>query len=406
MQLYTYTAHEPATGKSIKATVQADSEQAAAKLIHKEGLVPVDIKVASKSGEFTMPWNRNRVTLKEKVLFSRQLSTLINAGLPLVQALNNVAGQTQGKAFRIVINRVITDVEAGSALSVALAKHPHVFNQIYVSLIEAGETSGTLDLSLERLAIQQEKDADVISKVKGAFIYPIIVLLVMIGVVAYMLVTVLPQVEILYDGMGGSAQLPFFTKLLLGVSSFVRSFWWAIIIALGIIGFFTTRWARTGQGKIVVDRAKMKLPLIGPLFMKMYMARFARTGATLIGSGVALIRVLEITSEAVNNVHIKASLTNAAEKVKGGKSLSSVLEGDPNFLELVPNMLRIGEESGATEDMLAKTAEYYEKEVDNQIKAISTIIEPVMMVLMGIMALIIVAAVLLPVYTLSGDSIV
>src|SRR5690606_35225738 len=151
----------------------------------------------------------NRVTLKEKVLFSRQLSTLINAGLPLVQALNNVAGQTQGKAFRVVINRVIADVEAGSALSVALARHPHVFNQIYVSLIEAGETSGTLDLSLERLAIQQEKDADVISKVKGAFIYPIIVLLVMIGVVAYMLVTVLPQVEILYEGMGGSAQLPF-----------------------------------------------------------------------------------------------------------------------------------------------------------------------------------------------------
>lgn len=406
MQLYTYTAHEPATGKVIKSTVQADSEQAAASLIRTEGLVPVDIRVASKSGGITMPWNRNRVALKEKVLFSRQLSTLINAGLPLVQALNNVAGQTQGKAFRVVINQVISDVEAGSSLSAALAKHPRVFNQVYISMIEAGETSGTLDVSLERLSVQQEKDADVISKVKGAFIYPIIVLLVMIAVVVYMLVTVLPQVQILYDGMGGSAQLPFVTKILLSVSDFVRNFWWLIVIILGVIAFFTSRWARTGPGKQVVDKMKMRAPLVGPLFMKMYMARFARTGATLIGSGVALIKVLQITADAVNNVHIKATLLHATEKVKGGKSLSSVLDGDPNFLELVPNMLKIGEDSGSTEDMLSRTADYYEKEVDNQIKAISTIIEPIMMVLMGIMALVIVAAVLLPVYTLSGDSIV
>lgn len=405
MLLYHYTAKEPSTGKVVKASVQADSESSAAALVRKEGLIPLDIKVGESSSGFELPsfLQSKKVKLKEKVLFSRQLSTLINAGLPLIQALRNVASQTQGKQFRIVIDQVIADVEAGSALSKALAKHPRVFDQVYISLVEAGETSGTLDKSLERLAIQQEKDADIISKVRGAFIYPLIVLAVMIGVVIYMLLTVLPQVEILYEGI--SKELPVYTKILLFVSDIIKGFWWLIAIVTGILAFFATRWARTGPGKQVIDTIKMKAPLMGPLYMKMYMARFARTGATLIGSGVPLIKVLEITADAVNNVHIQASLHHAAEKVKGGKSLSSILQGDENFLELVPNMLHIGEESGATEAMLAKTADYYEKEVDNQIKAISTVIEPVLMVVMGILALIIVAAVLLPVYTISGDSI-
>lgn len=405
MLMYHYTAKEPATGKIVKASVQADSESSAATVIRKEGLIPLDIKVGDSSGGMQLPsfLQSKKVKLKEKVLFSRQLSTLINAGLPLVQALRNVGSQTQGKQFRIVIDQVIADVEAGASLSKALSKHPRVFDQVYLSLIEAGETSGTLDRSLERLAIQQEKDADIISKVRGAFIYPLIVLAVMIGVVVYMLLTVLPQVEILYEGI--SKDLPVYTSALLFVSDVIKSFWWLIAIVAGILAFFATRWARTGPGKQVVDKVKMKSPLMGPLYMKMYMARFARTAATLIGSGVPLIRVLEITADAVNNVHIGASLHNAADKVKGGKSLSSILETDDNFLELVPNMLHIGEESGATEAMLAKTADYYEKEVDDQIKAISTIIEPVLMVAMGILALGIVAAVLLPVYTLSGDSI-
>lgn len=405
MLLYNYTAREPSTGKMVKASVQADSESAAAALIKKEGLVPLDISVGDINEGIALPsfLQRKKVKIKEKVLFSRQLSTLINAGLPLVQGLRNVASQTKSKPFRIVIDQVISDVEAGSPFSKALAKHPRVFNSIYVSLIEAGETSGTLDKSLERLAVQQEKDADVISKVRGAFVYPIIVLVVMVGVVTYMLLTVLPQVETLYEGIPG-AQLPIFTRLLLFVSDMIKNFWWAIAIVFGIVTFFGTRWARTGPGKQAVDRFKMRAPLIGPLYMKLYMARFARTGATLVASGVPLIRVLEITSDAVNNVHIQASLRRAIDKVKGGKSLSSTLEGDSNFLELVPNMIHIGEESGATEAMLAKTADYYEKEVDNQIKAISTVIEPILMVVMGIFALIIVAAVLLPVYTLSGEN--
>lgn len=406
MLTYNYTARVPATGKTVKSSLEAENEQSAAKLIRKEGLVPIDITTAAQASVFggiPLPFGK-RVRIKDKVLFSRQLATLINAGLPLSQSLRNVSSQTQSKPLKIVIDKIIVDVESGLALSVALAKHPQVFDRVFVSLVEAGETSGTLDKSLDRLAMQQEKDADIIRKVRGAFVYPTIVLAVMVGVVIYMLLTILPQVEILYESMDG-AELPIYTKALLFVSDVIKGFWWVIIILLGLAGFAMTRWARSGPGKIFIDRLKMSMPLVGVLYMKMYMARFARTGATLVGSGVPLLQVLQITADAVNNVHIRKTILGAAEKVKGGRALSDALEGKDDFLPLVPNMLRIGEQSGSTEEMLVKTADYYEKEVDDQIKAISTVIEPFLMVTMGILALIIVAAVLLPIYTLSGESI-
>jgi type IV pilus assembly protein PilC len=284
-----------------------------------------------------------------------------------------------------------------------MSKHPKVFNQVYLSLVAAGETSGTLDKALERLADQQEKDADIVSKVRGAMIYPLIVLVVMIGVMIFMVVKVLPQVSTLYEDMPG-AQLPFVTKILLSISDFVINFWFIVIGLVVFAVFMATRWARSGPGKLVIDRYKMKGWPISGLFMKMYMARFSRTSNTLIASGVPLIQVLEITSRSVNNVHLERSILSAAEKVKTGKSLGDSLTNDPNFYELVPNMLKIGEQSGSMEQMMGKAADYYEKELDNEIKAIQTIIEPVMMVMMGVMAFIIVAAVLLPIYNLAGQS--
>lgn len=399
MLTFSYEAKNATTGKKIKAQVQAQNEQEAAKAIKAEGLTPLTIELEKSQGAHRF----RRIKTKDKVLFSRQLSTLINAGLPLVQSLRSVANQTTNKAFKVVINEIISDVEAGTAFSVALQKHPTVFNRVYVSLIEAAETSGTLDKGLERLADQQEKDADIVSKVRGAMIYPLIVLLVMVGVVTFMLVKVLPQVQSIYAGLKG-ASLPFITRLLLFVSHLVTHFWWLFIILVGLAIFFGSRWARTAGGRSAVDGFKMHAWPANGLFMKMYMARFARTGTTLVAAGVPLIQVLEITGEAVDNVHIEKSLQKAAEKVKGGKALSEAIENDPNFLELVPNMLRIGEQSGAMETMLEKVAVYYEKEVDNEIKAISTIIEPVMMVIMGIIAITIVAAILLPIYGLVNQS--
>lgn len=399
MLTFKYEARNATTGQKVKALVQADTEQAAVKLIRKQGLTPLSIAPEKAGGGR----HYRGIKTKDKVLFSRQLSTLINAGLPLVQSLRSVGEQTTNKAFKLVISQIISDVEAGTGFSVALQKYPAVFNRVYVSLVAAGEASGTLDKALERLADQQEKDADIIAKVRGAMIYPLIVLLVMVGVMTFMLVKVLPQVQSIYSSLKG-VSLPLVTRILLAMSHFITHFWWIVIILIVLSVVFGTRWARTLGGRSIIDKAKMKAWPVGPLFMKMYMARFARTGTTLVASGVPLIQVLEITAEAVDNVHIGASLHKAIEKVKGGKALSEAISGDPNFLDLVPNMLRIGEQSGALEVMLGKVADYYEKEVDNQVKTLSTIIEPVMMVIMGVMALTIVAAILLPIYGLVNQS--
>jgi type IV pilus assembly protein PilC len=360
------------------------------------------VKAQSDDGLFG--FLNKKVKSKDRVIFSRQLSTLIGAGLPLVQSLRSVTNQTKSKPLKIILNQVITDIEAGKSFAAALEKHPQVFNQIFVNLVAAGEASGTLDGALERLANQQEKDAEILSKVRGAMIYPIIVLLVMGAVVTFMLVSVLPQVKSLYDGLPG-ANLPFVTVLLLAMSDFMVNFWWVLLIVIAVVVFGTSRWARTGPGKRVIDGLKLHMWPISPLFTRLYMARFARTSTTLVSTGVPLLQVLDITSKSMNNTIVEESLNTAAEKVKGGKSLSSALTGDPNFLELVPQMLKIGEDSGQIEQMLEKTADYYEKEVDDQIKAISTIIEPLLMIILGVVAITIVSAILLPIYGLVGTGI-
>lgn len=401
MLTFQYTARDPASGQKVSSIVEAESEQAAAKLLQSQGLAPIELKLKQDGSGGFIDKLTHRIKTKDKVLFSRQLSTLINAGLPLVQSLHNVAGQTQNKSLQSLINKIITDVESGSAFSVALAKYPQVFDAVFVNLIAAGETSGTLDKSLERLADQKEKDAEIISKVRGAMVYPLIVLLVMIAVMIFMVVKVVPAVEVVYVGIPG-ATLPLETRILVAVAGFVTKFWYIIIIGLVAIVAFGSRWARTIGGKRIIDKAKMKVWPVGPLFSKLYMARFARIGSTLVASGVPLIQMLDITGKAINNIHLEEAVHRAADKVKGGKALSTALKVEPSFLPLVPDMLHIGEQSGSIEQMLGKTADYYEKEVDGQIQTISTVIEPVLMILMGVVALIVVTAVLLPIYSLVG----
>lgn len=400
MQTYTYTALETSSGRKIKAEVEAESKKGAAKILQERGLTPIEI---IDKADKNSPLDKilKRVRTKDKVIFSRQLSTLINAGLPIIQSLRTVSSQTANKNLQNIITHIIADVEAGSSLSSALSKHPKVFNNVYIALVTAGETSGTLDVSLERLASQQEKDAEIVSKVRGAMIYPIIVLLVMMGVIIFMLTTVLPQVQNIYDGLPG-VKLPLISRILLKISHAITHYWWVVIIIIGAVGVYTTRWVRSPVGRKYLDRFKLKAWPMGQLMEKLYMARFSRTGATLVGSGVPLLQMLGITAQSVNNVHIAGAITKAADKVKGGKALSASLSAEPVFPELVPNMIQIGEQSGALEEMLNKCAVYYEREVDNQIRAISTLIEPVLMIILGIVAFIIVAAVLLPIYGLVG----
>ncbi|MBI3983805.1 type II secretion system F family protein [Candidatus Microgenomates bacterium] len=397
MITYVYTAKNSLTGEAIKAEVQADSEKSAARLLISQSLVPITIEPKEKTSKLFGALT-HRVKAKETILFTRQLATLINAGLPLAQSLRTVQEQITNQALLTIINQILADVEGGSSLSAAFAKHPKVFNDIYVNLIAAGEASGSLDKSLIRIADQLEKDHALISKLRSAMIYPIIVLLVIVSVLLFMLTSVLPQVAQLYADLG--KDLPVLTAILISIANFVRGFWWLLLILIIGGGVALYRYFKTEAGRQVADRVKLRIPLFGKLFKKLYMARFCRTASVLLGSGLPMLEMLRIVKKAINNVHIEEAVERASDKVKGGKALSLALEPEPTFLSLVPQMLKIGEQSGTIDTMMDKTAQFYEDELDTATKNISTTLEPILMVALGITVGIIVAAILLPVYGL------
>lgn len=397
MKKFSYEARDQATNKVVKSSIQADSETAAARLLIKQGFVPLSVKEESGDGGF-LGNITGRITTKDKVVFTRQLATLIGAGLPLSQSLHTVMDQTQNKQLQSVVQEVAASVEGGRSLSDSFAKHPKVFNEVFISLMAAGELSGTLDQSLQRIAAQQEKDAAIAGKIKGALTYPIIVLFVIFGVMIFMLIAVVPQVEKLYEDLGKS--LPFLTQIMVSAANFMTTFWWLVIIIVGIGVYFLMQYMKTESGIKFKDTFKLKVPLFGKMFVKLYMARFARTSQTLLSTGVSMLDTLNITSRAVNNTIIEAAIKRAAEKVQGGKALSVALEPEDAFLSLVPQMIKIGEQSGKIDDMLGKVAQVYEDELDEEIRTISTAIEPILMVVLAIVAGGMVGAILFPIYSL------
>ncbi|HEU0266115.1 MAG TPA: type II secretion system F family protein [Candidatus Saccharimonadaceae bacterium] len=399
MKKFNYEARDTTTNKVVKSLVQADSETAAAKLLIGQGFTPLKI---TEEGEGSNPLAKltGRITTKDKVVFTRQLATLLGAGIPLAQSLHTVAEQTENKHFQDVIEEIIASVEGGKSLSQAFGAHDDVFDHVFLALIAAGETSGTLDDSLRRIADQQEKDAAVASKIRGALTYPVIVLVVIIGVVIFMLLTVVPQVENIYSSMGKT--LPILTQVMVAFANFLIHFWWIIIIVAVVGGYFLFQYLKTDAGITAKDKFKLNVPVFKGMFRKLYMARFARTGQTLLQTGVAMLDTLQITGKAVNNTIIQASIDRAAEKVKGGKALSTALQPEPYILPMVPQMIKIGEQSGKIDDMMGKTAKIYEDELDEEIRAISTAIEPILMVVLAVVAGGIVGAVLFPIYSLAG----
>jgi len=401
MLTFVYTARDTTTNKVIHSNVQAESERAAAKLLMGQGIIPLEIVEQGKKRNFLSKFT-NRVRSKDRIIFTRQLATLINAGLPLAQSLRTLSTQTENKTMVGVINDIITSIEGGSSLSQAFGKHTEVFDEVYLALIAAGEASGTLDQALERVANQQEKDAELIGKVRGAMVYPGIVLTVIMGVIGFMLFTVMPQIQRLYHDL--KKTLPWTTQILVDAANFMTHYWWLVIFLLGAGIYFLRRYTKTDNGREVVDTLKIRMPLFGPMFMKLYMARFARTGQTLLSTGVPMLEMMRISSRAVNNRVISRSLDKAADKVKGGKALSVALKDDDNILSLVPQMIGIGEQSGGIDKMMGKAASYYEDELDNTIRSISTAIEPILMVCLAVVAGFMVAAILLPVYSLVDTS--
>lgn len=397
MKKFNYEAKDSTTNRIVKATVQADTEHAAAKLLIDQGFAPLDIKEVKEDGNIFEQFT-GRITIKDKVVFTRQLSTLIGAGLPLSQSLRTVQEQTQNKRLKNVIQDLITSIEGGKSLHDSFAKHPEVFDKLFLALVATGEASGTLDESLQRVATQQEKDAAIMSRIKGALTYPIIVLVVIVGVLLFMLFTVVPQVEKLYIDL--KKELPLITHIMVASSEFVRDFWWLILIVLGIGGYFLVQYFRTEAGGRVLDGVKLNLPMVNSMFRKLYMARFARTGETLLTTGVPMLDMLRISSESVNNSIIAKNIMRAADKVKGGKALSASLQSEDYIPSLVPQMIKIGEQSGRIDEMMGKTAKVYEDELDEEIRAISTAIEPILMVVLALVAGGMVAAILLPIYSL------
>ena len=400
MKKYNYEARDSASNKIVKSVVQADSENAAAKLLTAQGFVPLKIELQDDKTNFFARFS-GRITTKDKVVFTRQLATLIGAGLPLAQSLRTVQEQTTNKRMQEIVQEIISDVEGGKSLSDSFAKHPEAFNKVYVALVSAGETSGTMDDSLKRLAAQQEKDAAMMSKIRGAMMYPSIVLVVIILVIGFMLFTVVPQVEGLYRDLNKG--LPFVTLAMIKVANFFSSLWWLVILAMIIGGYFLAQYLKTEQGIRTKDIFKLNVPLFKGMFRKMYMARFARTGQVLLRTGVPMLDMLRITADAVNNVIISESILRASDKVKGGKALSASLSNEDYFLAMVPQMIKIGEQSGKIDEMMGKTAQVYEDELDEEIHALSTAIEPVLMVFLAIVAGTMVSAILLPIYGLVGN---
>lgn len=397
MRRFNYRAKDKTTGKIVKGSIQADNEQSAGKILLEQGYIPDSIsgegddKIVTKIVE--------RIRAKDRIVFTRQFSTLIGAGLPLSNSLRTIADQTASKGMKAVVEEVLASAEAGKSLYDSFSKRTDVFNGVYLALIRAGEMSGTLDLALKRLANQEEKDEAMMSKIRGAMVYPAIILIVILAVLTFMMIAVVPQVAALYKDLG--KELPMITQSLVNLTNAFGYFWWLFFITIGVfIGGSIYAVKKTPTGRRVADLFKLKIPIFGKLFGKLYVSRFARTAEMMLATGVPMIDSVKIAIEATNNVVVETEYNKSLDIIKGGKPLSEALKDREYMLPLVPQMASIGEESGKIDEMLGKAAQVYETELEEQINNISTMIEPILMVVMAGLIGIVIGGTLLPIYTL------
>jgi type IV pilus assembly protein PilC len=393
--------------KSITGTLEASDKPAIISMLGKQGLRPISIKEAAgvKSkfsfGDFL---GGGKVKSDDLVMFTRQLSAMVGAGVPLLRALVSLQQHTESEALKKVLGTVISDVQAGAPLGDALAKYPNTFSDVYVNMVRAGEAAGILDEILKRLARQQEKNATIRKKVKSAMTYPMVLIVITIVAFFGLMLFVIPQIgKILTDLGGPDAQLPALTQGMLAISGFMTSYWYIVLPAIvgGVI--LMLRYIKTPKGKAAFHHFVLKVPGVKSIIMKVAVARFARTFSALMGAGVAVLEALDVTAHAVGNVVYEKALTDAAQEVKNGATLSSVIEKNSLFPAIVAQMLSVGEETGQTDTVLVKVADFYEEEVDVAIDGLSAIIEPVMIVIMGSMVGLIAASVMGPIASLSQN---
>jgi len=402
MTRFVYTAKKGE--KTINGVVEASNKSAALATLSQQNIHPLVVKEQSKSGGFLTNLMAGKVRSKDLVVFTRQLSTMISAGVPLTRSLNTLQTQTDNKRFNQVVGVISKDIEGGMTLADAFAKHPDVFNEIYVSMVRAGEAGGILDEILKRLAAQVEKDASIRKKIKSAMAYPAVIFTITIIAFFGIMIFVIPKLGTILKDLGGeNATLPIYTQILLNISDFVQDN--AILIVVVVFGgfFLIRRYIRTPKGRYRFHALLLRVPILKTVVIKIAIARFARTFASLMSAGVSVLDALQVTGGAIGNKVIEQELIEAAKQVKNGKQLSEPLSNSPHFPPIVPQMLAVGEETGQIDTILVKVADFYEEEVDATIDGISSLIEPLMIIVLGSMVGLIAASVMGPIASLSKN---
>ena len=404
MPVYEYTALDQA-GKSVNGIIDADSPVAARQKLRGTGIFPVDVKETTARpkaigrGPVSVSSLFKRVKAGEVSVATRQLSILLGAGVPLVGSLEALITQVNNPLFKKIVAEIKESVNEGNSLAFALSRHPKIFSNVYVNMVRAGEASGSLDLVLDRLADLGEHQQALKGRFTAAMAYPVFMFLVGSLVLFFLVTFIVPQMTQVFTEMQQTLPLP--TVILIRVSDFLKAFWWLVLLLLGSGVFVLTRLVKTPKGRYIWDEVKLRVPVLGPIVQRIALARFGRTLGSLLQSGVPLISAIQIVRNIVNNVIIADVLDGAVEEIQAGKSLASPLAQSRWFPSIVIQMISVGEQSGELETMLSKIAETYEREVESQIMAMTAMLEPVMILGMGLIVGFIVISILLPIFEMN-----
>jgi type IV pilus assembly protein PilC len=399
--LYTYSAITQ-TGEKTQGTVEAVSTDAAIGLLQKRGLIISKIDAPKKEGGdilANLPFF-NRVSNKDVVILSRQMATLFQAQVSALRIFRLIGEQVDNKTLQKCLFDIADDLQGGSSISNALSRHPNVFSNFYVNMVKAGEESGKLDETFNYLADYLDRTYATVSKTKSALVYPAFVILTFFGVMILMFTVIIPKISVMLTQSG--QEIPIYTKVILWISGLLIDHGILIAAIILVIGFFVWRYGRTEEGALYFDDLKLKTPYVGNLYRKLYLARIADNLNTMITSGIPILRALEITSSVVDNRIYKNILDNAIVGVKGGASLSTVLSQYPEIPGIMTQMTRVGEETGELGSILKTLAKFYEREVEEAVNTLVSLIEPVMIVVLGIGVGILMASILMPIYNIAG----
>jgi type IV pilus assembly protein PilC len=390
MPAFTYTART-AAGELRTATVEAATAQDVVAQLRRQRMTVVKVDENAKPKKV-----KGSIKMRDIVIFTRQFSTMINAGLPLVQALDILAKQTENKVLANVTRDIVFDVESGHTVADALAKHPKAFSDLYVNMVAAGEAGGILDTILMRLATFMEKNDALVRKVKGAMIYPAVIMSVAAIAICVLLIFVIPVFESMFAGVGLALPMP--TRVVIGASDFLRSYWWSVIAVGGAGYWLFKRYYATSSGKLNVDRMLLKFPVLGDVLRKSAVSRFTRTLGTLISSGVSILDGLEITAKTAGNRVIQDAIMQSRASIAGGDTIAAPLQKSAVFPPMVISMIAVGEQTGGLDEMLSKIADFYDEEVDAAVSGLLSLLEPVMIVFLGVIVGGMVVAMYLPIF--------